>query len=51
MSKVFSIIINTADIFSRKNLLFGNLKHLIDSSIIKVKLDFYDESRLAEFKK
>lgn len=51
ISKAFPIIAGTADIPSKENFLFGNLKHLTDGSITKAKPDFYDGSRPAEFKK
>ena len=51
MSKVFPIIAGTSDIPLQDNLLFGNLKHLIDSSITKAKLDYYDGSRPADLNK
>ena len=37
MSKAFPIIPGTADIPSQENLLFGNLKHLIDGSIENIR--------------
>jgi uncharacterized protein (DUF1919 family) len=48
---MFLIIAGIADISSQKNLLFGNLKHLIDDSIIKAKSDCYDGSRSANLNK
>ena len=36
---------------SQENLLFGNLKHLIDGSITKAKPDSYDGSRPADLNK
>lgn len=51
INKVFSIVTNIVDILSQKNLLFGNLKHLIDTSIIKVKPDCYDRSRSVNLNK
>ena len=39
MSKAFPVIAGTADIPSQENLLFGNLKHLIDDSIIKERVE------------
>lgn len=44
MSKVFSIIIDTINISSQKNLSFEKLKDLIDDFIIKTQSDLYDES-------
>ena len=51
MSKAFPIIAGTADIPSQKNLLFRNLKYLTNGSIIKVKLDCYNESSPADLNK
>lgn len=51
MSKTFPIIADTVDILSQENLLLGNLKHLIDGSITKVKPDYYDGSRPSDLKK
>ncbi len=51
MSKAFSIIAGTVDISSQKNLLFENLKHLTDGSIIKVESDRYDKTRPANLNK
>ena len=51
MSKVFPIIAGTSDIPSQENLLFGNLKHLTDSSITKAKLDCYNGSCPADLNK
>jgi len=48
---MFPIIADIVDILSQKNLLFENLKHLIDDSIIKVKPDCYDESRSTNLNK
>lgn len=44
MSKTFLIIAEIVNVFSQKNLLFQNLKHLTNNSIIKIKSDFYNES-------
>ena len=51
MSKAFPIIAGTADIPSQENLLFGNLKHLTDGSIIKAKPDCYGGSRPMDLNK
>lgn len=51
ISKTFPIIAGTPNILSQKNFLFGNLKHLIDDFIIKIKLDFYDKSCFAKLDK
>ena len=51
ISKAFPIIAGTSDISSQENLLFGNLKHLIDGFITKVKPDCYDGSRPADLNK
>ncbi len=51
MSKVFSIIADTVDILSQKNLSFGNFKDLTNDFIIKDQSDFYDESRSVNLNK
>lgn len=51
MSKVFPVIASTPDIPSQENFLFGNFKYFINSSIIKIKLDFYDRNYLTGLNK
>ena len=48
MQKAVPIIVGTADIPSRSNVLFGNLEKLTDGSLTMAKPDFYDGSRPAE---
>lgn len=51
MSKAFPIIAGTADVPSRENLRFTNLKDLTDGSITKAQPDFYDGARPEELNK
>jgi hypothetical protein len=51
MSKVFSIIVDTINITSQKNLSFENLKDLMNDFITKTQSDFYDESQSVDLNK
>lgn len=48
MSTVFSVIQGDAHFSSARNMIFNNLKSLIDDNVVDVKPDFYDEASSAQ---